>query len=352
MRNCLSRMTTKSPTYSPGQHVYIRPAWEMGARQGQGHYQAGEPTPATVIAMQGTDNCWLAEGHLPRETALACDGTLYHVDRIAHGWRRDGDEWVRTNEPEHSPDASPPIVAYREKPSMATVGILRFEFRARRLDGGPEPEIAKHCGPSWRWNAGHPDWVLERRRLLDGVVTHDWEPQGFGQERADLADSLDSDAVILDPELAERDAADRAIREAEQARQEQEQAAAREAERAAQAKRAHVARSDAAFQRLHDGPHGDLAREWNAFTAEAREDAAFIAHASKDDSAKAHVAAVRDSVTVPSKRKAIREALAYLRRLRLLVQDLQANKAPMRLRLSCPSCGSNPDVDCICRSGG
>jgi hypothetical protein len=204
------------------------------------------------------------------------------------------------------------IAAYREKPSLTCDGALRFEYRVHAVEDVPGAALSEAWGRDWGRHYPETKHVVEERRVLCGVA----ESWRFHSPARSLAAALDcmggQDLVVLEPEM-------RTIWEARQTeihRERDEHDARKKArlieEREARDAREQRRRSDAAFERLAASQRdGHWAERWNAFLQAVTKDQVFLARAGCDDRFQALHDAVIAAKTVPSKRKAIREFLAY-----------------------------------------
>lgn len=204
------------------------------------------------------------------------------------------------------------IAAYHERASMDPMtgadGILRDEWRVvsyREGDPVQAERLAEAFGTDWQRYRPFPKAVLEHRYIRRGAEDP-WLPVALGNTVGDALGEVDPGAVAVDPRLAaiQQKRADYA---AERDRKAQEE---REREAAVGERRRRSADSKAAFRRLAASGDAEWAERWNAAVGststeqrdQLRRDPEFV---------RLHEA-VMAAVTVPSKRKAIREALAYL----------------------------------------
>ena len=205
------------------------------------------------------------------------------------------------------------IAAYRERPSVVAEGVLRDEWRVvpfRENDPEQDARLAEAFGPDWRRYRPFPKAVLEHRYIRRGVE-EPWLPVALGNSPEGALGEVDPGAVAVDPRLAaiQQKRADYAAERDRKASEE------REREAAARERRRRSADSQAAFRRLAASGDAEWAERWNAAVSsrsteqrdQLRKDPEFV---------RLHEA-VMAAVTVPSKRKAIRAALAYLGQGRL-----------------------------------
>lgn len=207
--------------------------------------------------------------------------------------------------------AEPAIAAYREHESRYEKGVtLRHEWRVRAVDDIPDETLDMHLGAQWRYLHPGTTHVVEERALRAGQPSTIWTVTFAIDSYEQAAECIDSGAVIVCPilrevherhEQAQRERMAELAEQAERERLEAEEQAEREAR---------AARSDAAFERMASSKSGAVwAERWNAFTRGAtseqretwRKNAEFV---------RLHDAVIA-AETVPTKRKAIRECLAY-----------------------------------------
>jgi hypothetical protein len=204
-----------------------------------------------------------------------------------------------------------PIIAYRERESMAEAGVvLRREWRVCEVADVAEETLAQLLGRDWGHYHPQTTHIVEERALRGGEPMTAWTV-GWAIDSYEAAvEHVDSGAVFVCPilrEIHERQGA--AQREAiEQAAAEIERE--RLAAAAEEAARRRADRSESAFRRLLVSEHGVWAERWNAFTSSATDEQRERLRA--DETAVRLHDAVVAAETVPAKRKAIRAFLAQV----------------------------------------
>lgn len=200
------------------------------------------------------------------------------------------------------------IVAYYERPSVVTEGVLREEWRlVPFLQGEPAQaeRLIEAFGPDWRRYRPFPADVLEHRYIRRGVE-EPWLPVALGNSTEGALQEIEAHAVAVDPRL-EAIQKERANYAAEREREAREE---REHEAAAADRKRQLTESRAAFRRLAAGKDAEWATRWNeAVSSHSEEERERLK--GDPEFVRLHEA-VMDAVTVPVKRKAIRAALAYL----------------------------------------
>lgn len=297
-------------------HLYVRPALVACPDE----YQPGEcesssvPKPVTVVevGIRGADFACVP-GHVSAGEAWASggDGCWYHESRLATSWTRVGLEWIAGQDPQH---VDPwPLVAYRERPSLATEGTLRHEWRVRPRDSYAPGELERSIGRDWLRERADCEWVCETRRILDGRVTDDWAPRFLERTRVEAADCCDSDATLVDPELIAHDTLRRAAIEAERAEADRVARERAEAESRRRAEVERARRSSECFERMWGSPRwGADARAWSDLVQRVSDSEAIQAHLREDPRARELADAVLAATAIPAKRRAIRAAVAYV----------------------------------------
>jgi hypothetical protein len=154
------------------------------------------------------------------------------------------------------------IVAFWEKPSMTSDGVLRKEFRVRPLAAFASGEHIAFFNGLRRSNP-FAQYVLETRYLRDGV-DEGWQPFDGYQTRVQALEDVDGQATAVDRGVAFL-------------QQKRTQVAQRERLRVAEAarlrmeaddRRYHAERSQAAFVKLA-AAHPELTDRWQRFVQHA-----------------------------------------------------------------------------------
>lgn len=213
--------------------------------------------------------------------------------------------------PVQAPEPERPIIAFRERESMAEAGVfLRREWRVREVTDIAEETLTQSLGCDWRYYHPHTTHVVEERALRGGEPMTAWTVMWPVASYEAAVEHVDSGAVFVCPVLrdlherqgtAQREAIEQAAIEAERKRQ---------AEADAETARLRAERSEAAFRRLLVSTHGVWAERWNAFTSSVTDEQRERLRA--DETAVHLHDAVLAAETVPAKRKAIRAFLAHV----------------------------------------
>jgi hypothetical protein len=209
------------------------------------------------------------------------------------------------------PASEHPIIAFRERESMAEAGVvLRREWRVRDVTTFMEDVLAASLGGDWRYYHPYTTHVVEERALRGGEPMTAWTVMWPLYSYEAAVEQVDSGAVFVCPILRElherREAAQRAAIERAAAEIERERQAA--ADQEAARRKAYL--SEAAFRRLLVSTHGVWAERWNAFTASATPEQRERLRA--DETAVRLHDAVLAAETVPAKRKAIKAFLTHV----------------------------------------
>lgn len=207
------------------------------------------------------------------------------------------------------------IVAYTERdsidPESCEEGITRTEWRIVEGDfyQDRDPYRRRRFRLADTYRRAYTDFRLERRTIRRSEDLG-WQPIEICDNQIEpllMVDNLQSASVIaVDPEFAEIQETYR-----QRVRESKDEETRKEArEREDMERRRQRVESEDAFRRLYESETGKVwAEEWNTFTTHARPDV--VATLRKDKRAVALHDAVIAAVTVPAKRKAIREALTY-----------------------------------------
>jgi len=206
----------------------------------------------------------------------------------------------------------PEIIAYSERsaddPLTGVPGVIRKEWRLVPYYSCSRKDLLAHFGANIH-SILNPRFILELRYIQRGVVKS-WKPMGIYESEESAYSDLDTPNTthLLSLYIEMRAQADREM-EAERIR-ESEEFNKREMIRELKRKRA---LADSAFTRLHDKSPEDnlLCEAWNTFVSEAKGNREEL---SKDARFLTLYHAAYDSDHVSSKRKAIREFLAYVGR--------------------------------------
>ena len=203
-----------------------------------------------------------------------------------------------------------PIAAYMEResfdPETGDPGILRDEWRVRDVADFAPGALVAAWGPDWRRYKPFASHVLEHRYVRRGVE-EPWKPAQSANSEEQALQHIDDKAVALDPYLKELQQLRMLTQEKE--RKVEEEKRRREIE--AYERRYHRGRSAEAFKKLLASKDAAWAERWNVWIAAHQSDAARAAAERDPEFMRLHHAAF-DAETVPAKRKAIKEFLAYV----------------------------------------
>lgn len=208
------------------------------------------------------------------------------------------------------------LVAYRERSSCDPItgedGILRDEWEVRLVRDCQPEELEQAWGPGWRRNRPFALHALYHRYIRRGVQ-EPWLPFQASNSFEQALEYLPNEAAACCPELVELQERQKAAAEAA----EQEIEAERKGRAALAAREDQAKASQLAWRRLLEGKSAAGARlavDWNAAIMKLLA-ADELKHRFANDAefVRLHEAVIA-AVTVPDKRKAIREALSWLKK--------------------------------------
>ncbi|OGT57957.1 MAG: hypothetical protein A3E01_07910 [Gammaproteobacteria bacterium RIFCSPHIGHO2_12_FULL_63_22] len=200
----------------------------------------------------------------------------------------------------------PEIVAFYERessdPETGEPGILRKEWRVRRVKDFTREELEAQWGPRWRESRPFAEYVLEHRYIRRGKE-EPWEPFEAATTIDQVLQYVDAHATPIHPKLKKLWAA----REAEQKVRETEAEAKRLVEIEAEERERRARKSNEAFLRMMENPKFRAWGErWNEYILVKQKDRAFLDAARENEGFMRAYRAIFDAVTVPAKVKAIR----------------------------------------------
>jgi len=205
------------------------------------------------------------------------------------------------------------VAAYTERAIMDPItgedGTLREEWRILSFSNYDQSRLVAAFGSNWRTYKPFPVTILEQRYIRRGIE-EPWRPTGiYGSDDMAISD-IDLHAVAVNTGLiklqGQRRESDR--------RKTEDQERAAQADQEQQALQASRAASSKAFQRLLDGKSSQWGHKWNALVRSIQNDDRRLEKLRQDSAFRKLYAAVLDSTTVPSKRKAIKAAIEYVRK--------------------------------------
>ena len=201
------------------------------------------------------------------------------------------------------------LVAYFEKESLSGPGMLRQEWRVKRVSDYDRDTLEAAWGPDWRRFSPEAEYVLETRYIRDGVA-QPWKPFQSASTFSQAVDYVDDRAIALSSVLVEQ----KRKREEYAAKQKMEA----EEKRERQVRQEHRDASNKAFGDLSKSPRGAaLTDQWNAFMNEHAMDPDYITRMRSNAGFMEKYNAVMEAERAPSKGKAIREFFAYVKKEKL-----------------------------------
>lgn len=200
----------------------------------------------------------------------------------------------------------PEIVAYKEResadPETGEPGILRKEWRVRKVKDFAPEELDAAFGPDWRRYRPFAEYVLEMRYIRRGVE-EPWTPHSAANTFEQALESVDSGAIPVHPKAKKLEEEREEYRREEAAKAEEKRLAEIEAEE----RRRKKERSEATFRKMSESPKfAPWATRWNDFIAKHRGDKDYLESAQANEGFMRAYNAVVEAQTVPAKAKAIR----------------------------------------------
>ena len=207
------------------------------------------------------------------------------------------------------------IVAYYEReipdPETGEPGILRNEWRVKKVSDYAYGVLEEHFGPHWRETRRFPEYVLEHRYIRRGAE-EPWTPFDAANTRKQVLEYIDDHAVALDPSLKKIQEGRVEYRREQEAEEEQKRLAEIEAED----RRRKKEQSNEAFVRMMQNPKFKIwGDRWNAYVTSKQGDRDFLDAAEKNEGFMRAYNAIQDASTVPAKVKAIKTFLSTFGRV-------------------------------------